>query len=96
MGSGDLAQNRPGSYNWRWFQMKIALVADWLVGGGAEKVVLELHRMFPDAPIYTAFYVKGSSAYERFKNRDIRVSWAHYIPSFAAKLNSTLRFLQAK
>lgn len=28
---------------------------DWLVGGGAEKVVLELHRMFPEAPIYTSY-----------------------------------------
>lgn len=28
---------------------------DWLIGGGAERVVLELHRMFPDAPIYTSY-----------------------------------------
>lgn len=28
---------------------------DWLYGGGAEKVVLELHRLFPDAPIYTSY-----------------------------------------
>lgn len=33
----------------------IAIVCDWLYGGGAEKVVLELHRMFPDAPIYTSY-----------------------------------------
>lgn len=35
--------------------MKIAIVCDWLYGGGAEKVVLELHRMYPDAPIYTSY-----------------------------------------
>jgi glycosyltransferase involved in cell wall biosynthesis len=35
--------------------LKVAIVHDWLVGGGAEKVVLELHRMFPDAPIYTSY-----------------------------------------
>ncbi len=35
--------------------MKVAIVHDWLVGGGAERVVLELHRMFPDAPIYTSY-----------------------------------------
>lgn len=35
--------------------MKVAIVHDWLVGGGAEKVVLELHRMYPDAPIYTSY-----------------------------------------
>lgn len=34
---------------------KVAIVHDWLVGGGAEKVVLELHRIFPDAPIYTSY-----------------------------------------
>jgi glycosyltransferase involved in cell wall biosynthesis len=36
-------------------QPKIAIVHDWLVGGGAERVVHELHRMFPDAPIYTSY-----------------------------------------
>lgn len=34
---------------------KVAIVHDWLVGGGAEMVVLELHRMFPEAPIYTSY-----------------------------------------
>lgn len=36
-------------------QLKVAITHDWLVGGGAEKVVLELHKMFPDAPIYTSY-----------------------------------------
>lgn len=35
--------------------IRVAIVHDWLVGGGAEKVVLELHRMFPNAPIYTSY-----------------------------------------
>ncbi len=35
--------------------LKVAIVHDWLVGGGAERVVQELHRMFPDAPIYTSY-----------------------------------------
>lgn len=35
--------------------VKIAIVHDWLIGGGAEKVVLELHNMFPEAPIYTSY-----------------------------------------
>ncbi len=35
--------------------MKIAIVHDWLIGGGAERVVYELHQMFPDAPIYTSY-----------------------------------------
>src|SRR3990167_1075767 len=35
--------------------MKVAIVSDWLIGGGAERVVLELHRMYPNAPIYTSY-----------------------------------------
>ncbi|MEK7582304.1 MAG: glycosyltransferase [Patescibacteria group bacterium] len=36
--------------------MKIALVHDWLdMLGGAERVLIELHKMFPEAPIYTLF-----------------------------------------
>lgn len=35
--------------------LKVAIVHDWLVGGGAERVVFELHTMFPDAPIYTSY-----------------------------------------
>ena len=36
-------------------QLKVAIVHDWLVGGGAELVVEQLHRMYPDAPIYTSY-----------------------------------------
>lgn len=35
--------------------LKVAIVHDWLVGGGAERVVYQLHKMFPDAPIYTSY-----------------------------------------
>jgi glycosyltransferase involved in cell wall biosynthesis len=35
--------------------MKVAIVHDWLVGGGAERVVEELHKLYPEAPIYTAY-----------------------------------------
>lgn len=34
---------------------QVAIVHDWLIGGGAERVVYELHQMFPDAPIYTSY-----------------------------------------
>ncbi|MGH7158036.1 MAG: glycosyltransferase [Candidatus Saccharimonadales bacterium] len=34
---------------------KVAIVHDWLVGGGAERVTYELHRLYPDAPIYTSY-----------------------------------------
>jgi len=35
--------------------LKVAIVHDWFVGGGAEKVVYELHKMYPQAPIYTSY-----------------------------------------
>ena len=35
--------------------LKVAIVHDWLVGGGAERVVEELHKLYPEAPIYTSY-----------------------------------------
>lgn len=74
--------------------MRVALVHDYLNEfGGAERVLLALSEIYPRAPIYTAFYKKGSPAWERFKDKEIHVSWTHYIPFFATKLHSPLRFL---
>lgn len=37
--------------------MKLALVHDWLKEiGGAERVLIELHLMYPEAPVYVLFY----------------------------------------
>jgi len=74
--------------------MRIALVHDYLNEfGGAERVLLALSEIYPKAPIYTAFYKKGSEGYERFKNKKIITSWVHKIPFFSGKLHSPLRFL---
>lgn len=35
--------------------LKVVITHDWLVGGGAERVVIELHKLYPDAPIYTSY-----------------------------------------
>lgn len=73
--------------------MRIALVHDYLGEyGGAERVLEALSDMWPEAPIYTAFWRPGE-AWDRFKGKDVRVSWAHYAPFFATKLHSPLRFL---
>jgi len=46
--------------------MKIALVYDWLDSwGGAERVLLELNRLFPQAPIYTSLYQKDKAHFAR-------------------------------
>lgn len=34
---------------------RVAIVHDWLIGGGAERVTYELHKLYPDAPIYTSY-----------------------------------------
>lgn len=34
---------------------RIAIVCDWLLHGGAENVVYELHTMYPEAPVYTSY-----------------------------------------
>lgn len=36
-------------------KLKVAIVHDWLIAGGAERVVYALHQMYPDAPIYTSY-----------------------------------------
>lgn len=57
---------------------RIALVHDWLVSpGGAEKVLLELHRLYPEAPIYTAAYVPEK--FPEFAAADVRPSWLNRI-----------------
>lgn len=73
--------------------MKVALVHDYLHEfGGAERVLLALSEIWPEAPIYTAFYKAESSAYESFKDKDIRVSWFQSLP-FHSRFASPLRFL---
>lgn len=73
--------------------MRVALVHDYLSEyGGAERVLEALAEMWPDAPIYTAFCVPGSSAHQVFKGKQIITSWMQYIP-WREKLHSPLRFL---
>jgi glycosyltransferase involved in cell wall biosynthesis len=73
--------------------MKIALVHDQLNEfGGAERVLLAMSEIWPDAPIYTAYYKKGSPAWDRLKDKTIIPSWAQHIPGFSV-LSSPLRFL---
>lgn len=54
--------------------MKVAIVHDWLTNmGGAEQCVINLHRAFPDAPIYTTFYDSDNMSPE-FKEMNIITS----------------------
>jgi glycosyltransferase involved in cell wall biosynthesis len=73
--------------------MKIALVHDYIKEfGGAERVLRVLADMYPNAPIYTAFRVEGSTCDLAFFDRKIIESkWAFLIKKW--NLYSPLRFL---
>ncbi len=55
--------------------MKLAIVHDELVRrGGAEQVVLSMHRAYPDAPVYTLCYNAGRT-YPAFQYIPVKTSW---------------------
>ena len=60
--------------------MRVALVHDYLNQmGGAEKVLLTLHELFPQAPIYTSIY-EPSRVDRRFRSMDVRTSFMQRLP----------------
>src|SRR5260370_7757895 len=60
--------------------MKVALVHDYLNQmGGAERVVLAFHEIFPDAPIYTSIY-DPKRVDAAFREMDIRTSFMQKLP----------------
>ena len=70
--------------------MKVALVCDWLVSvGGAEKVLLKLHQMYKDAPIYTSKY--DPKGIDWFQDADVRTGSLQKYPNFLRKILGPLR-----
>ena len=60
--------------------MKVALVHDYLNQmGGAERVVLALHEIFPEAPLYTSIY-DPQRVDTAFQSIDIRTSFMQRLP----------------
>ena len=60
--------------------MKVALVHDYLNQmGGAERVVMAFHQLFPDAPLYTSIY-DPERVDPAFKSMDIRTSFMQKLP----------------
>ena len=73
--------------------MKVALVHDYIKEfGGAERVLKALTEIYPQAPIYTAFRVIGSTADKEFKDKNIIESWLAPLLKIW-RLYSPLRFL---
>jgi glycosyltransferase involved in cell wall biosynthesis len=58
---------------------KIALVFDWMTtAGGAEKVNIVLHEMFPEAPIFTSVY--NPDRLKGFEDAEIHTSFIQKLP----------------
>lgn len=71
-------------------KLKVAIVCDWLTGiGGAERVVLELHKLYPDAPIYTSQYDPSKISW--FADTDVRTTWLQKLPPKLKKFLPLLR-----
>lgn len=61
-------------------KLKVAIVHDWLLTiGGAEKVLKDLHELFPEAPIYTLIYDEARAP-SWTQSCDIRTSLLQRIP----------------
>lgn len=70
--------------------MKVAIVCDWLTNvGGAEKVLLRIHQMFPEAPIYTSKY--DPKGIDWFKDAEVRTGWLQVFPSKLRRVLGPLR-----
>ena len=64
--------------------MKVALVHDWLTGmRGGEKVLERIAAMFPDAPIYTLVWNRGSVS-PALESHPIHTSFLQHMPAVAS------------
>lgn len=60
--------------------MKVALVHDYLNQmGGAERVLMAFHEIFPDAPVYTSIY-DPKRVDPAFQKMDVRTSFMQRLP----------------
>lgn len=74
------------------FRMRVALVHDDLVQwGGAERVLLGLTEIYPDAPIYTSvFDYSNNQLLQRFANKRIITSFLQKIPGWKSLYKTLL------
>jgi len=60
--------------------MRVAFVHDYLTQlGGAERVLLAMRPLYPDAPIYTSLYDRSACG-EAFGGADVRTTWLQRLP----------------
>lgn len=70
--------------------MRVAFVHDYLTQfGGAERVLLEMHRLYPQAPIYTSLY-DTEAVDGRFADIDVRTTFMQKIPGAVGNFRALL------
>ncbi|HCW31901.1 TPA: glycosyltransferase family 4 protein [Candidatus Peregrinibacteria bacterium] len=58
---------------------RVAIVCDWLTDwGGAERVILAIHKLYPKAPIFTSIYNEAN--FPELKGVDVRTSFIQHFP----------------
>lgn len=72
--------------NPKWLKgKKVAIVTDWLTTyGGAEKVVLTVSEIFPEAPIFTSQY--SEKEVDWFSNKQVKTGWLNIFPAKMRKI----------
>jgi glycosyltransferase involved in cell wall biosynthesis len=65
-------------------KLRVALVHHWLTSpGGGEKVLYELHQMYPNAPIYTTTYIPEN--FPEFAGATVHTTFLNRIPFLRRK-----------
>ncbi len=60
---------------------RVVIVADWITHfGGAERILVKLMQMYPEAEIYTSVFFPERPEY--FRDRKIHTSFIQYLPFF--------------
>jgi len=73
--------------------MRVALVHEWLTSiAGSERVLLTLHELYPDAPIFTSVY--SPEAFPMLADADVRTSFLQKVP-FARRKHQAFPHLRA-
>ncbi|MBV8170962.1 MAG: glycosyltransferase [Candidatus Eremiobacteraeota bacterium] len=70
--------------------MRVAFVHDYLTQlGGAERVLAQMHELYPDAPIFTSLYDRRAMG-AAFAACDIRTTWLQRIPGAPRRFRTLL------
>ncbi len=73
-------------------ELRVAIVHDWMLMGGAEKVVEQLLEMYPDAPLYTS--CMSNEWYQKLQHRTLIMGYLDW-PLFR-KIRKFVPFLRQR